>query len=323
MQLVNCKVYVNHVVRILLIIQYMDIYVNIKLDVTKFLKLERRKKVMVELAPCDFHRCEALIDRTKSVEVNAIIKGNNPGRIFVDNEYTPESGMVWLGNNDGFYFIGKEDNDAFNQKIDIFIDEYITEQAKEEELENFEAIGQHPRWDAVIQNVFQHRPLHNRKQRVYKLHSQNYKAENEPQLQEGYQVVSLTVESLENNEYSNRDFVERKVLEYWETIDTFFEKGIGFMIIDQHQQEVVSLCFSAFVFEKVYGVGIETITSYQGKGLAQKVADRFVQECFANGGVPYWDCIENNESCIAMAEDMGFTNVFNYVCYEFPLYQKA
>ena len=93
------------------------------------------------------------------------------------------------------------------------------------------------------------------------------------------------------------------------------------MIIDQ--QEVVSLCFSAFVFEKVHGVDIETVTSYQGKGLAQKVAHRFVQECFANGGVPYWDCIESNESCIAMAEDMGFTNVFNYVCYEFPLYQKA
>ena len=211
---------------IILIIQYMDIYVNIKLDVTKFLKLERRKRRDGRTSSgCDFHRCEALIDRTKSVEVNAIIIGNNPGRIFVDNEHTPESGMVWLGNNDGFYFIGKEDNDTFNQKIDIFIDEYIAEQAKEEELVNFEAIGQQPKWDAVIQNIFQHRPLHNRKQRVYKLHSQNYKAENEPQLQEGYQVVSLTVESLENNEYSNRDFVESKILEYWETKDAFFKRN--------------------------------------------------------------------------------------------------
>ncbi|MBA2176367.1 GNAT family N-acetyltransferase [Halobacillus locisalis] len=276
---------------------------------------------MVELTPGDFHRCEAMVDRTKSIEVNAIIKGNNPGRIFVDHKHKPETGMVWLGNNAGFYFIGQEDNDSFNQEINHFIDEYIVKQAKKENLEEFEAVGQHPRWDEVIQRVFQHRKLHNWNQRVYKLHSQNYKAENEPLIAGHYQVVSLTFESLENTGYSNRDFVESKVLDYWETIDDFSDKGFGFMIINQ--QEIVSLCFSAYVFEGVHGVHIETLPPYQGKGLAQKVAHKFVQDCFTNGTVPYWNCLERNQSCIAIVENMGFTNVFNYVGYEFPLYQKA
>ncbi|WP_193568321.1 hypothetical protein [Gracilibacillus saliphilus] len=36
------------------------------------------------------------------MEVKAIIQGNNPGRIFVDNPKSPDAAFMWLGNNDGF-----------------------------------------------------------------------------------------------------------------------------------------------------------------------------------------------------------------------------
>ena len=34
------------------------------------------------------------------LEVRAVIAGVNPGRIF--NVTSPNSGLIWLGNNDGF-----------------------------------------------------------------------------------------------------------------------------------------------------------------------------------------------------------------------------
>ncbi|MBM7583982.1 hypothetical protein JOC86_000519 [Bacillus pakistanensis] len=41
----------------------------------------------------------------------AVVEGINPRRIFVDDHVSPSSGLIWLGNNDGFIFIGNENND--------------------------------------------------------------------------------------------------------------------------------------------------------------------------------------------------------------------
>ncbi len=49
----------------------------------------------------------------------------NPGRIFVDNETSPNSGLIWLGNNDGFFFIGNAENEEFNKEMNHLINNVI------------------------------------------------------------------------------------------------------------------------------------------------------------------------------------------------------
>lgn len=43
-----------------------------------------------------------------------------------------------------------------------------------------------------------------------------------------------------------------------------------------------------------------------------------MKDCLENDITPYWDCMELNKSSIAVVENVGFTNVFNYVGYYFP-----
>ncbi|WP_067844351.1 GNAT family N-acetyltransferase [Amphibacillus sediminis] len=270
-----------------------------------------------ELTQSDFHKCLGIINEQGQLEAQAIVTGVNPGRIFVDNTTTPKSGLIWLGNNDGFIFIGDESNERFNKELNDFIDQVITPEAKRIGIEWFEMVGNHPKWNNTIELLFKHRKLGSWLQRVYMLREENYRHERVPMLEQGYKVHKITKLLFENNNNSieNIDFLHSKVLEFWRTPDSFFAEGIGYCIV--HNNEIVSVCFSGFVFENIHCIDIETLEAHQGKKLAQKIAHSFVKDCFENNMVPYWDCMEVNEPSIAVAENLGFSNIFKYLGYEF------
>lgn len=120
-----------------------------------------------ELSKNDFYKCSSLINEQGQVEVKAVIAGMNLGRIFVDNISSPNSGLIWLGNNDGFFFIGSVENEKFNNEINSFIDNVIEPEARKVGLNCFEAIGNHSKWNKTIERIFQHINLKSWNQRVY------------------------------------------------------------------------------------------------------------------------------------------------------------
>jgi len=71
--------------------------------------------MITELQQNEFYRCKRLLNEEEKLEVKAVVEGVNPGRIFVDQIDTPQSALIWLGNNDGFLFIGNEDNKQFKE----------------------------------------------------------------------------------------------------------------------------------------------------------------------------------------------------------------
>lgn len=119
-----------------------------------------------ELNESEFYKCKDLLYEPGQLEVKAVIEGVNPGRLFVDDIDSPSSGLVWLGNNDGFIFIGDEKNETFNNELNNFIDKVIKPEATKVGLAWFEAIGNHKRWNTTIQKVFELRKLRSWKQRV-------------------------------------------------------------------------------------------------------------------------------------------------------------
>ncbi|WP_048827763.1 GNAT family N-acetyltransferase [Bacillus sp. B-jedd] len=270
-----------------------------------------------ELHTNEFYRCKRMINQQGQLEVKAVIEGMNPGRVFVDNVTSPTSGLVWLGNNDGFIFIGDEENNSLNNQINELIDTVIKPDAKKVGLNWFEGIGNHPKWNKVIEKMFEHRKLASWNQKVFTLQNESYKTENEPAIEHEYDVIKISKHLYENNTIKNIEFLHSKISEFWSSPDDFFNKGIGYCIV--HNNLIVSACFSGFVMENVHCVDIETLESYRGKKLAQKAAHHFVKDCLENDQVPYWDCMEDNKPSIAIAENIGFTNVFNYKGYYFQL----
>lgn len=272
-----------------------------------------------ELNTNDFYRCNSLINQQGQLEVKSVIEGINPGRIFVDNVTSPTSGLVWLGNNDWFFFIGNEENEVFTNQINNFIDTVIKPDAEKVGLKWFEAIGDQTKWNKIIEKMFEHRKLGSWNQKVYLLQKEDYQAKNEPILEEAFIIKKISRTLYENisNEINNIGFLHSEILESWSSPDDFFDSGIGYCIV--YDKNVISICFSVFVVENVHSVAIKTLEAYRGKKLAQRIAHGFVKDCLKKDRLPYWDCMEDNKPSIAIAENIGFTNIFNYVGYYFPI----
>lgn len=47
-----------------------------------------------ELNKDNLYKCNSLLNEKGQLEVKAVIAGVNPGRIFVDNIYSPNSGLI-------------------------------------------------------------------------------------------------------------------------------------------------------------------------------------------------------------------------------------
>ncbi|MBU9711344.1 GNAT family N-acetyltransferase [Evansella tamaricis] len=273
--------------------------------------------MILELKKTEFHKCKDLLYAQGQLEPKAVVEGVNPGRIFVDDIVSPASGLIWLGNNDGFFFIGNERNEVFNSELNLFIDTLIIPEARKVGLTCFEGIGNHNKWDETILKVFENRNLGSWNQRVYTLQKNDYIGNCELTIQEDYNIVKISETLFENSDKSikNIKFLHSKILEVWSSPERFFSKGIGYSVI--YKNKIVSICFSGFVVDNFHCIDIETLEEYQGKKLAQKGALTFVEDCLRNNFIPYWDCMESNKPSIAVAEKLGFRKVFNYIGYEF------
>ncbi|HDR7531917.1 GNAT family N-acetyltransferase [Bacillus sp. AY1-10] len=272
--------------------------------------------MIFELSKNDFYKCSSLINERGQLEVKAVIAGVNPGRIFVDNISSPNSGLIWLGNNDGFFFIGNAENEEFNKEMKHLINNVIKPEAKKVGLNCFEGIGNHSKWNKTIERIFQHRNLKSWNQRVYTLRKEDYENHHESKIEQGYTVLKMDKALYENNNtFKNIDFLQSKILEFWSSPDHFFNEGIGYCIV--YDDLIVSVCFSGFVFENIHCIDIETIEEHQGKKLAQKITHSFVKDCLENNITPYWDCMELNKPSVAVVGNVGFINVCNYVGYYF------
>lgn len=271
-----------------------------------------------ELDTKDFYKCRGLLNELGHLEVKAVIEGVNPGRVFVDNSDSPVTGLIWLGNNDGFFFIGDEQNNRFNDEINNIIDHLIIPEAKKLQLNCFIGIGNHQKWNNAIAKLFEHRQVETWNQKVYMLEKNNYKSNAEPPIKSEYNILKINEALYKNNDHSleNIEFLRSKILGFWSSPECFFNKGIGYCVV--YDNCIVSVCYSGFVSGKVHCVDIETLKTHQGNKLALKVAHCVVKECLDKGIVPYWDCMESNKPSKAVAENIGFTNVFNYVVHKFP-----
>lgn len=273
--------------------------------------------MIYELNQSDFRKCRKLVNPDGQVEAKAVIRGTNPGRIFVDDLYDPSTGLIWLGNNDGFIFIGDEQNRQFTDYISDFIDTVIKAEAEKEELSWFEGMGNHQRWDRVLDDLFKDRETSSWKQIVFTLKDKHDLPPLPQLIPSNYQLKEITPDFYYNSDYAihNSAFLRSKIDTFWSTSQAFFDNGIGYCIVGDNS--VVSLCFSSFVYKNTFCIDIETVTSHQNKQLAQFAAYAFVQMCIYENLTPYWDCMESNTVSQKVAKKIGLTESFSYKGIEF------
>ncbi|GIN70673.1 acetyltransferase [Bacillus sp. J14TS2] len=265
--------------------------------------------MIYELKKDEFYKCKSLVNENIPESV-AVVVGNNPGRIFVDNKDNPTTGLIWFKSMDiGFNFIGDCFNTNFNQEIVSFIDENIKPEAKKIGCDWLDVSGGDEAWDRQIENIFKHKNVETQEQHVYILHESKCM---EPQegLPNGYRLYEISDPLLQSNTIENTIFLYDRILSFWDSIQDFLDKGEGYCIT--HHNKIVSFCFSGFITNTFSVTDVETLEEYRRKNLAQTVAVAYVQKCFSRGITPYWDCMKENLPSNAVAKKIGFEKARSY-----------
>ncbi len=251
-----------------------------------------------------------------NLEIKSVIKGYNPGWVFVDNPEEPKTAMVWSKGIRGFYFVGDENNINFNNSIDNYIDKEIFHRAKTLGMDYFEFSGTSLEWEATLESVFAHRDILKSKQFVYKNNIIEDRIFENVKLNNDYSIKKIDLELL-NSGLLNLDFIKSIILEWWDTTEDLLAKGVGYCIL--HNQRAVSVCTASFVTEESMESHIVTLEDFRKKGLAKKAVSEFLKHCKANSYEAYWDCMEKNIGSRALAESLGYKKAYEYSLYEFKL----
>ncbi|EEL20815.1 Zwittermicin A resistance protein zmaR [Bacillus cereus Rock1-3] len=121
-----------------------------------------------------------------------------------------------------------------------------------------------------------------------------------------YEVKRIDRRDIERS----NEFTQAYYKEYWGSNEAFLNDGFGFCI--EQNGMTVAECVSIFSGNGFAEIDIVTHEAYQGKGLAQAVATRFIEHCIQNDITPCWDCYVDNIPSQKLASKLNFHHPIEY-----------
>ena len=249
-------------------------------------------------------------------EARAIIEGNNPGWLFVDDLNTPSAGLVWAKGMEGFYLIGDANNTKFLDELDIFTEQVLKPRLHDLGMTWLE-IGGDESWNLSIENAYRKRRLKSSQQWVYTLKATKQEPGKQFKAINDRRVERIDRDLLARLFEDNEKFLLSKLTRFWYSVDAFINTGLGYVFLDG--EEIVSLCFSGFVAGNIHVIDIETKVIHRRKGYAESVSQAFVADCINREIQPYWDCMAENIASARLAERLGFRKNRIYTLYSVSL----
>jgi hypothetical protein len=250
-------------------------------------------------------------------EARAVMAGNNPGWVFVDEPNAPRAAVVWAQGMKGFYLVGDPDTAVFREELAGYSDEILIPRLRSMGVDWFEISG-HAGRDALIEHVFGARRLESSQQWIYRSSPRSDRSVPPTGSAGRGRLVRVDAGLLEASIAGDKSLLPSKVQQFWGSDDKFLDLGLGYALLVG--EEVVSLCFTGFVTEDTYVVEIETVAAHRRKGHAETVARAFLDESMARNRRVHWDCMAENTASARLAEKVGLMHSGAYTLYSFPLF---
>ena len=238
-----------------------------------------------------------------------VIKGEVDGKIYVDNERSPSSFYVLHSYGMSLLF-GTEKNKVFNSSLQNYLLNIEKKRKQTEWLQVFPDAW-HTKLEELLGNQLLRKTNENEfidestdvqlieNTRInFKFNLFKYEKLRLKITPENYQIVTTTKEL-----YNKMDGVVVPKA-FWQNADQFIASGVGFSIIENGQ--LASTAYSAFIQDNQLELGIETLNSFQGKGLAAICCSALIDYCINNGFEPVWSCKLENTASYKLAEKLGF-----------------
>jgi len=246
------------------------------------------------------------------IEPKAVIERNNPGWVFVDSMSDPHAALIWSQGNEGFYIFGNQ-IDSYAKDLNHFIDIYIKPKLVNRGIKYFQISSVPPATDSELQAIFKSRKLNSWEQSVYLYRKNNMISETIPDVGCLCDINDI----IKKYTIKNMDFVEEKILNYWDSIDVFLAKGNGYCVLVDNT--VASLSLTGWIAENTHEISIETVEQYRCRGFAKICSAALINKYLEQGCFPYWECETNNTASVKLAEKLGFSKLHFYTCYGFRI----
>ncbi|MCY9509955.1 GNAT family N-acetyltransferase [Paenibacillus larvae] len=265
----------------------------------------------------DYPKVKHLV-RTKEeksdVPLNAVINGTNVGNIYVDDPDHPKAALVDAVGTTCF-LIGDASSPVFGEHLKDCIENQLKDQCLESGGSYFIATLFDKEWEKVLENAISHREYepdyefyHEFDKDKFNKVKSNYRS-----LTNEYTIKRMDRELIQND---SDDTLRSCLSDFWDSIDDFLTKGVGFCVIKDEQ--VISSCFTCYVDGNNHEISVETYDEEeQNKGLATKACEVYLEYCIENGITPHWSTFETNVESVNLASKLGFEYRFKLKTYEF------
>jgi hypothetical protein len=271
--------------------------------------------MIYELEKIDFYKVDHIFEEQDNHPIiQGVIRGNNRGRIYVDDLYHPKTALIWAI-NEMYYLGGQADNENFNNFLEELLFNKIAPEAIKIGDSCFQLeVFQKGEWEEFLESLLSSRLLKIYYRRAFAFNKDKYLkgiCQSTLSVPEGYTLRRIDRELLETE---GRKVLQEKILQHWYSIEDFLNLGIGYCIV--HNNEVVNYSISAYSYEKNLEIGICTFgVRHRNKGLATITSRALIEACVSKGITPHWTTESFRHASSAVAEKLGFEDMVEFPCY--------
>ena len=263
---------------------------------------------MHELTTHNFTTLLTLSDTHAHPVVNAIVEGNSPGRIFVDDRDKPQSAFI-LTNCGYSYLTGKADNETFNASLSALLAESLLSEIAHSEDPTLILYPLSPGWEDTISILLKNRTPINLYRRTFTFDPAKFAALIDHRTPpKGFELCALTQAVLTKN-------VDDAFT--WASPAHFLRHGAGFYLLDG--DTVASKCYAVFVGAGIMEIAVNTAAAYRRRGLATLTASALIEYGLEHGLTPNWECWWDNTPSSALAQKLGFEQKEDHPVYYLEL----
>lgn len=251
-----------------------------------------------------------LLRDNKNVVIGGVINGNTRGKVFVNDPHSPSAALVWA-QNEMVYLIGI--NEDFYSQVESLIIQDIKPAALQigEDYFNLEIL---PDPSQVNMNRYFSNQLKIGKRVPFSFDKQLFidkYSGTTVTVPIGYSLMEIDHTVLE---LDTKGQIAAEITKFWDSVETFFNKGIGYCVFFQH--DVVAMCISVSFNGYEHEIGINTFdAAHRGKGLATAMAVRFIVTCLGREELPHWTTEDFRLDSIAIARKLAFKQLSSYSVY--------
>lgn len=254
---------------------------------------------MIELNTNEYYKISPLITHKDRefifVFVQSVIDQQQPGKIYVNNNDNPMSGLV-VSRGGKYYLFGNEEDQVFNNLLLKFL-------ANPDNHSNFyDLYFSSNKWLAIVKDSLS--------DNVVELSRSHFILENNITIPDDHNIQSgdYLFKSVDEQFYDR--YVKEIDHSYpllWGSSEEYVEKAFGYCFLND--SGFVSACNTFYIGGGYIEPDIITLSDFRNQGLAFALCQEFIKHSRQRKLIPYWDCDSGNDASNRLAQKLGFDKV--------------